>query len=490
MSTCKNAENSVLDLILKKAKGIFMGDGLRNFFMGKWYPVWIFMSVLLSHLLGIELYLTMFDLLLLSVALCVCDSIRPMLPVLITFLYRIALKHAPGYPYNSNYIFEGILPKVFLAIFAIFLVSLALFAVRNRIFKGFGIKSTPMLIPLILLSLSFLMGGACYEGWRINDLGFAFLQVVCFALVFWLLYYGLKNEDPDELLDYFVYIAALTALLLSCQVAHLYLSSSSVVSGGKINKMQVVFGWGISNTCGSAISMLTPICVLGAIRSKTWHSYLYFAVSFIAMVSTVFTLSRSSILAGSILYTVSVVICCFKGKRKNIYRVVAIAIVAGVVFAALIHKEELNLLFASMISKGFDDSSRFELYAYAFENFKERPLFGIGFFSFSGPSAVTRSDFTPALAHNTIMQIMSAMGIFGLLSYAVYRVYSLIPFLKKPTTEKMMLFISCAILVGESLLDNFLLWFAPTFSYNIMIVLAFMLLEKQKRAESAEDAGL
>ncbi len=491
MSICKNAENSVLSSVLTKAKEIASKENLRKFFMGKWYPVWIFVSVFLSHALGIEFYLTMLDLLLLSVALFVCDSIRPVLPVLITFLYRIARAHSPGDYTGSSFIFEGILPKLFLAVFGVFLISLVLFAVRNRMFKGFGIKNTPMLIPLAMLSVSFLTAGAFYDGWCINDLGFGALQAVCFAVVFYILYYGLKNEDADELCDYFVYIAALTALLLACQVALLYLTSDIVVSDGRIHKDHVQFGWGISNTCGSAISVLMPVCVLGAIRSKSWHSYLYFAVSVIAMIATYFTLSRSSILAGSILYAVSLIICCFKGERRNKYKIIIVSLVICSVVGMIIFKDEIDVLFASAVDKGFfNNNGRFELYKRAWENFKAHPIFGIGYFSFSGFSAITRPNFVPALAHNTVMEILSAMGIVGILSYAVYRVFSLIPFLTKPTTEKMLLFISCAILVGESLLDNFLLWFAPTFSYNIMIVLAFMLLDKQKRAELGEDGSL
>ena len=78
-------------------------DKLRSFFMGKWYPVWIAVSVILGRMLGMELYFALIDFTLVSVSLVLCDSIRPVIPNLVSFLYRISLEHSPGVPYYSTY---------------------------------------------------------------------------------------------------------------------------------------------------------------------------------------------------------------------------------------------------------------------------------------------------------------------------------------------------------------------------------------------------
>jgi hypothetical protein len=64
------------------------------------------------------------------------------------------------------------------------------------------------------------------------------------------------------------------------------------------------------------------------------------------------------------------------------------------------------------------------------------------------------------------------MGAFGLIAYGVYRVYTVIPFVKKLSLEKVFLFLSIATLIVESLIDNYIFWFAPTFIYNIAIIIA------------------
>ena len=72
------------------------------------------------------------------------------------------------------------------------------------------------------------------------------------------------------------------------------------------------------------------------------------------------------------------------------------------------------------------------------------------------------------------------MGAFGLIAYGVYRIYTVIPFIKKLSIEKVFLFLSIATLLVESLIDNYIFWFAPTFVYNIAIIIAIKYNEGEK----------
>jgi hypothetical protein len=56
-----------------------------------------------------------------------------------------------------------------------------------RVFTKDNLKSLPMLLPLALLSLAFLIGGAFNDTKVIGDFWFALLEVFVFAIVFWLL---------------------------------------------------------------------------------------------------------------------------------------------------------------------------------------------------------------------------------------------------------------------------------------------------------------
>ena len=146
----------------------------------------------------------------------------------------------------------------------------------------------------------------------------------------------------------------------------------------------------------------------------------------------------------------------------------------------IIFREKITLMLANMTAMGFNNNGRYALWRIAGENFRKSPVFGIGYFSYECSVSIT-STFAPQLAHNTIFQVFSSMGIFGMLAYAAYRVVSLVPFFEKPRVEKTMLLLSVGVLLAESLLDNFIFWFNPTFVYNICIVLAIMYNEQTQK---------
>ena len=461
---------------------------LRSFFMGKWYPIWIAFSVLIGRVTCLEVYFAILDLLLVSVALLVCDSIRPVLPNLITFLYRIPLEHSPGDPLYSPYYAETDL-TAFWIFTAIFFISLAWFYVRNKVFVGVNPVKAPLFVSLAIFSLSFLSAGM-FSGHRSEgDFGFGILEVFVFFVVYLILYYGLRRESMDELTGYFTYICAMCAVVLSLEVLDVFLRVDGAISGGVIDKDYVNFGWGISNTCGSALSVLTPICILGAMRSKR-YSAVYYAIATLAAVATIFTLARASVLVGTVGFVMCMIISCCAGKNKKSCRISAISVVVLTAIVLLIFKEQLSEIFVHYFNKGFSDSGRRSLWKYFLDGFKEAPVFGNGFFYFTrGPQL---SSFTPVLAHNTFVQLLASMGVFGLLAYVFYRVCTLIPFFKHFTIEKFMLGASGGFLVFESLIDNFIFWFNPTFVYNICIVLAIMHCEqfKPKSGEACDSVAM
>ena len=448
---------------------------LRAFFMGPLYPLWIAFSVLVGRTTGYEIAFAIFDLLLVAVAFAVCDSVRPIIPIMLTFLYRIPLIHAPGAPTNSTY-YSGTKLVLVFAAFGIAFTSLLLFYVRKRRFRLSELIRLPLLLPLILLSAAFLLNGTFYEGKSMSDVGYSLLQVLVFAVVFWLLYLGLKDEDPEELSRYFTYVCATIAIVLIVEVAQIYLYTP-ILAGGYINEEYIYFGWGISNTGANCLSVLIPILFLGVIKSR-WH-ILYFALATLTLFATYLTLSRNGVLFGTLFYVICLLIVCFRGKKQGFYRgIVAIgtALIAGVL---VIYGKMLYAYFYNMIAAGFSDSGRFMLWRYAFEDYLKYPIFGKGFFSFTEYS-VPMAGFIPYLAHNTVFELLMAMGTFGFVAYLIYRVCTLVPFVKNPRPEKTMLLLSVLVLICESLIDNYIFWFAPTFVYNVAIVIAILFYKNEK----------
>ncbi len=461
--------------VIDRLRATKLGACLRSYFMGAWYPVTVAALVLLGHLLSIEFFLAIPIVFLVTAALILCESARPCIIFVLSFVYQVSLKHAPGVPTFSDYYFTSWRLAVVVLLGAVLVLGVICFIVKNRIFEGIGIRKTPLLIPLLVLSAAFVLNGAFSGDWSFGDLVYGVAQAAVYTLVFLFFLYGLKGERAGELCAYFTYVSAVVAVILTVEVAALYLSGSVIVDGSAV-KDNILFGWGIWNTAGVALATLIPMCFLGAMRSRC--SVIYFAIAVLDMLAVVLTLSRNSILFGAIAFAVCAVMLCFVGRYKRVYRFVVIAGVLLVAGTGALLWDKISVLVSDLIERGFSDNGRYDLWKTGIDNFVGAPVFGIGFFGFVSDTFIA-ADFLPNMAHQTFVQILSAMGVFGMCAYLYYRVSTLMPFVKRPTAEKLMLLGSVLVMLGESLLDNFIFYFLPTFHYTIAIVIAIMLYREQ-----------
>ena len=462
-------------------------SALRSFFMGKWYPIWIAFSVLVGRFTCLEVYFAMLDILLVSIALLVCDSIRPVLPNLITFLYRIPLEHSPAHPNYSDYYTTEPSVKLIIVFMALFLASLVYFYIKHKSFVGFNPLKQQLFIPTLAFATTFFTAGVLSGNKQEGEFLFALMEFLVFFIVFYILYLGLRMEKFDELVDYFVYIATICAGILIIEVIYAFLTLDTIIKNGSINKFAMLFGWGISNTCANVLSVIIPLSILGSMRtSRKWSAVIYLGMSALTLLASVSTMSRTAAIFGTLAFIIFLAVSCFAGKNKSVSRIMALIVALALVGAFVCFKDKIMLIFNRYIEKGFTVGARELIWKNFLMAFKDNPIFGKGFFGFEPIDYVP--PFYLVLAHNTIIQILGSMGAVGLIAYIVYRVFTFIPFFKSFTMTKFLLLGSCAVLVFESLIDNFIFWFNPTFVYNICIVLAVMHCEQTKR-EKLKDAG-
>ena len=398
-------------------------EALRSFFMGKYYPVAVAVLTLLSHCLGLEIVFGLFGVFLISVALLICDTARPAVPFVVFFVFLISVKNAPGIPTYSNYLFTGA-RLVFIIIFgAFFLFSAVYFALKNEIFKGMSLKNTRMLIPLLVLSTGFILNGAFSSGFSLASFVYGLMQALCYSVIFLYFAKGLRKEEPDGLLSYFTYVSMLLALTLLLELLHLYIFGG-VISEGSIVKEKLLFGWGIWNTAGVSLAVLIPVVFLGVIRGK--HPYLYLSVTLLTAIGVVFTMSRNALLFGGAATLICFLVGSVKGENKRRVRYTLFASSLAILFATVIFREKITEIFSDFINRGFSDNGRFELWKEGWDAFLKAPVFGSGFFDFSSDLTFDVASFLPKMAHQTFIQLLSCMGIFGLLCYLYYRWQSLV----------------------------------------------------------------
>ncbi len=453
-------------------------ERLCRFFLGAYYPALIAVIIFLGYLFSIEVFTFLPVAGLAAAGAILTGSARPFIIFATAFLFQMSPEHSPGFQsgFSDYYFTEWRLPLLILS-FGFVAAGVVTLIVKKGLYRGISFKKIPLLAPAIGLSFAFLLNGAFSSGWSAAGLGFGACQVLIYLILFLFFFLALRGECAEELAKYFAYVSAVVALLLLAEIALPYIRL-----GGIPEKEQMLLGWGIWNTAGVSITVLIPMCFLGAVRSERF-SWCYFAVAIAALIGAVMTQSRNALLIGALVFAVCVLVCCFVGRYKKAYRVICAAGAVCVLVGAVVLGDRLSELLSSF----FADNGRYTLWQIGIDNFLKAPLFGVGFYSFVSDT-FTSTTFLPDMAHCTPIEILSAMGAFGIAAYLVYRVFSLMPLFRRPDTTKLMLALSIIAMLLGGLLDNFVFYFLPALHYSVALAI-LQLCENDDVKECAKPSG-
>ncbi len=474
---------------IKEISNLFSRESLRSFFMGKIYPAVVAVIVIVGYFTGLEFYLHLINMALACTALVVCDSLRPVMMPLCSFVFQISMKNTPA-NFNpegaSNYYFEGARLPILVVSFVAVFIALVYFFIKNRLITTKALSSLPYLIPTGVLTLAFLLGGAFSGEWTSDELGFVLVQLVCWFVIFYIFVLGLKNENAKELTGYFAYITSLIAIILIAEVLEIYLTTDNMMSaeGEFIDRNLLKYGWGVCNTGAQALGVLVPVLFIGAVKNeKPTHRIYYFLIATLAFIGSIMNASRTALLTGAPIYIACIIIYVLKSKHKIRNLIEMFSVLAVVVLVLLPISDGLDLLVDNYLTRGVNDSGRYAIWDHGIEVFKENPIFGLGTIALSkaSPYSFTYAEFIPFMMHNTPVHMLAAYGGFGFLAYLFYRVCTVIPFIKKPTFEKSMLGIALLSVIVGSLLENFVFYILPMFYFSVCFAVAEKHIEEEKR---------
>ena len=454
---------------------------LRAFFLGRAYPIAVAALVLLSHLFGLELPLVILLLSALCVALLITRSVVPLVAPFLLIFFGISTQHSPSVQTGSGYFGRPFFLVPFVIMVALLLISLV-YVLRERGALRFAdLRSLPFLIPSGIFVVTLLLNGAFAPGYTASNLLFALIEGVALTLFIYVFMLGFRGERSEELIGYFIYISAVVALLIFVETAILYFSGDVMVSGSAV-KDNIFYGWGVANTAGQALTATLPVLFLGAMRSKR-EAVLCLSAAFLALVTVLLTLSRSALLVAGVIVLLSLVIGCFFGNTKRIFRIFLPALFVVGTLLSVVVWEKASTLVADIFEKGFSDNGRYTLWRTGIDEFLKYPIFGRGFYGFEellSEPLFLYIGFFPRMLHNTVLELLAATGVCGFVGYAVYRFYTARFFFKRPSLAKTMLGLAVLTLLLQSLLDNFLFYVQPTFYYSIVIAITVLLDEQRK----------
>lgn len=444
-------------------------------FHGRVCPALICFSVLLGHIFSCELAAATFAVCLSAAELFVTDDVLPAVPPVLTLVFTLSRSHTPGVPAFSDYLFEGGRAVAFILLALAFSISLIrVLALRIR---GGAVWHKGAYVPLLVLSLGFILNGALSGAWSAKSLLFGICEAAVYLIPSLVFSAALSGEHFGKCADYFAYLGALCALLLSCELIWLYTGPDTPVINGAAVKSMIVFGWGIWTSMGAALAVLIPACFVGVVRSKRPHLYLLAATA--ALLGIFATHSRGALIFGLIGYLASLFIAARKSRVRRTCRVILAAFMLFAVGFILASYRDLPRLIGELLA----DNGRFRLWRLGIAEFLSAPLFGVGFFGLGYPPGegyFTGADFLPAMMHSTPVQLLSSMGLVGTLCYAFYRASTLKPLLQNPSPERLLVFFAAALMLLLSLVENYVFQFWPTLHYSLAVAVSALPTEQNE----------
>lgn len=444
---------------------------LQSFFMGRIYPVIVVLLMFLAYTTSTEAYVNVINLGLLSIGLLVCESIRPFLAVLPAYLYQFSVKTAMPTPEGLKALFSGTSLTLYVISFSVLILCFIIFFIKNGLLTKDNFKSLPMTFASLILAVTMLLNGLLSDRYVLTSTLYGALEIFTLVGIFYVFYLGLKNDDHEELVDYFTYVTALVAILIFADTVFLYATGSSdFIVNGVIDRGLMLYGWGNCNTAGQCAAVLIPMCYYGVMKSKI--PMFYFLSATLAMAAAFLSTSRNALLVGGAFYVLCFVLCCFIGERRSVFAIFASITIILFGIAFTLFKDTTFIILKQYFDRGLASNERIKLWEYAVEAFKESPIFGKGFFGLWTDEYHLTWGF-PTMLHNTILQLLACSGVVGFIGYAIHRAATVIPFIRKPSLAKTMLGFSILTVLIGSLADNFVFYIAHMLYYPLALALVF-----------------
>ena len=450
-------------------------NALVTFFGSRCYPPLVCALVLLGYFTGKELLDGSINILLFCVSLWISDSAKHTLILAGTFIYQISPGHVPTVPAYSDYFFTENRPQIIALLLLALIVSFTAYIIRTKAYRSFNFRDCSLLLPMLILSSAFLLNGFGSDKHTSADLFLGAAEVFGYFAFFLLFYFGFRKKDLTSIDSYFCYCTLWIAAIILLQLAHLYYTGDIWREDGAVKVETIYLGWGVSTVVGAHLSVLIPVLLYGAMRRR--HPLPYFAMALLTVIGCFFSMSRTALGVGVMSFGISLLIGCFFGRRKTLFQITSLLFILLILVAFIGYFEDIQRIFAAYFEKGLNVDTRWPLWKKCVDGFFENPLFGTGFFGLELGQEVSH------FAHNTIMQMIGACGLFGIIAYFIYRIETVFLYLKRPSLFKTMLGLSAAALVVSSLLDVFLFSFVCMIYHSALLALT-VILNREEEAES------
>ncbi len=436
---------------------------LRTYFRSVWHIIVVVLLTTLSALFGLEIPVY-YCFALIALAICFFgDDTLGVLPVVCCAPMTIAIKHSPK---HHPGVFFGD-PSVTVQIF--FCVALILIAFIARLISSF-IRDPKRKLPRFTVGFAFLfiayvIGGAFSAYYSKTTVLFGLMEIASISVAYFLFHLTVNWKKMPK--GYFAYLFTAMSFGLVIQILSMYFQKGIVVNG-EIERGRLFLGWAHYNYAGAVTAMCVPAIFYFSFTQK--HSWIFTMLATVVMLGVVLTQSRGSILFGGIIYLACAVITLVKNKkRERIFNFILLgAVLVAAIIVSVVCIDGLKKIFAAIFRVGTDSNGRLEgEFIEAWGYFCRYPLFGVGWGGDNWKDGY--AFFKYFKAHNTVLQLLGSLGLFGLVAYGFHRVQTCIALFRHPTVEKMSIALTVSVLLLTCMMDVHIFSFGPAILYSVLL---------------------
>lgn len=452
--------------------------GVRNFFRSGWFAALAALLMACSELFGLEIFVIYAYLVFGLLIVLFADDMLGIVPMVCCGYMIFSAENNPGkfpdalfgQPQGQLALFYAV------AVIAVMLVGRLVSMLLEREKRG-----VPKLtVGFLLLGASYLLGGAFSPYYDGRTVLMGFVQIAALCGFYFYLYYTVRWDRVPK--GYLPMVISIIGVGMLAEIVGMYFGEGVIREDGSINRVALYTGWGIYNNVGCVMAMCMPAPVYFAVKNKNGWAYSILCTVF--YLGVMLTQSRGAMLFGSVVYLGCVVVTLVGSKKKErLWNAVVFAVLlVAVLISAVVFRDKVKDLFASIIDQGWNDAARFATWKACWQRFLEYPGFGVGFYKTPGTLLTEDGMFTEFVdgtpegtflalrAHNTFFQLISTGGTFAIVAYLVHRVQTLILCFRRPNMEKIVAALCVASLLLTSMVDCHVFNMGPGLMYSAWLV--------------------
>lgn len=339
----------------------------------------------------------------------------------------------------------------------------------------------------LALAAAMLLNGIFSAAWEPLDLAWGLFMAVGLLLAYFIV--PAMSDKTENIVGYLLRVCLIVGLMicaeewilmgrLAADGMLLELDEAGKWTGGFVRDYQVL-GWGVSTYAAGMLAILiAPTMALAySNRRGVW----YYLAAVVMFLTIILLNARTAMLMGGIILLACMIICCFGTNRKQ-NRIVFAAIVAAALVCvagvwAVMGTNDFFGFIAEMLRFDQGDNHRFERWANGWKDFLSAPIFGVGFMD----GAATDPSMYSNMYHNIFVQLIGALGVFGLLAFLFHIIQVAVLCVRKFRLERFLVLLGAAAVILTSLLDNFFFFFSVQLFYGAFLAAAELMLEKTRR---------